>query len=79
MYDWSLSPKENADIIGCSLNTVKKYLRRMKPAPVVEETEDSWIDRTLEEESPSWRDAPEVHRKHSDDEDEIWELLDDLE
>ena len=79
MYDWSLSPRENADIIGCSLNTVKKYMRRMKPAPVAEETEDSWIDRALEDGSPSWRDAPEVHKKHRDDDDELLELLDDLE
>ena len=78
MYDWSLSPRENADIIGCSLNTLKKYLRRLRPAPVAEETEDSWIDRALEEGAPSWRDTPEVHRKHSDD-DDFWEFLVDLE
>lgn len=79
MYDWSLSLKENADIIGCSLNTVKKYMRKMKPALAANETEDSWIDRAVEDGAPSWSKAPEVHRKHNDDEDELWELLDDLE
>ena len=79
MYDWSLSLKENADIIGCSLNTVKKYMGRMKPVTAVNETEDSWIDQVLEEESSFWKDTPDVRSKRRDDDDEIWELLDDLE
>lgn len=78
MYDWSLSPRENAEIIGCSLNTVKKYMSRMKPVPIADETEDSWIDRVLEEESSFWDDGPETKKSKSDD-DEIWELLDELE
>ena len=79
MYDWSLSPRENADIIGCSLNTVKKYMRRMQPVPVDEETDDSWIERAVEEEYSFWKDTPDVRSKRSEEYDELMELLDDLE
>ena len=78
MYDWSLSPRENAEIIGCSLNTVKKYMRKMKPVLAANETEDSWIDRVLEEESSFWDDVPEAKKSKSEEE-ELWEFLDDLE
>ncbi len=78
MYDWALSPRENAEIIGCSLNTVKKYMRKMKPVLAANETEDSWIDRVLEEESSFWDDVPEAKKSKSEEE-ELWEFLDDLE
>jgi len=78
MIDWSLSPRKNAEIIGCSLNTVKKYMRKMKPVLAANETEDSWIDRVLEEESSFWDNVPEAKKSKSEEE-ELWEFLDDLE
>lgn len=78
MYDWALSPRENAEIIGCSLNTVKKYMRKMKPVLAANETEESWIDRVLEEESSFWENVPEAKKSKSEEE-ELWDLLDDLE
>ena len=83
MYDRSLSKKKNAAIIGCCLNTLKKYLSMMKEEIVSPpETDDAWIDAVLEEESSFWKDVPEAKRKNSDEYDEfddIWKQLEDIE
>ena len=76
LYDESLSPRKNAEVIGCSVNSVRKYADKLK-APK-EETEDVWIDRVLEEESSAWADVPSVKNKDSDELDEMMELLEDL-
>ena len=76
LYDESLSPRKNAEIIGCSVNSVRKYADKLK-APN-EETDDAWIDGVLEEESSAWADVPSVKNKDSDELDEMMELLEDL-
>ena len=76
LYDESLSPRKNAEIIGCSVNSVRKYADKLK-APK-EETEDAWIDRVLEEKSSIWADVPSVKRKGSEELDDIMELLEEL-
>lgn len=76
LYDESLSPRKNAEIIGCSVNSVRKYADKLK-APK-EETDDAWIDGVLEEESSAWADVPSVKNKDSDELDEMMELLEDL-
>ena len=76
LYDESLSPRQNAEVIGCSVNSVRKYAEKLK-APK-EETEDAWIGRVLEEESSAWADVPSVKKKNSDEWDDMMDLLDNL-
>lgn len=79
MYDRSKPKKENAAIIGCSLNTLKKYVNMMNDMPAPKETDDFWIDVMLEKEGPSWKDTPITKKKNSDDYEDLMELLEDIE
>ena len=76
LYDESLSPKKNAEIIGCSVNSVRKYADKLNTPK--EETEDAWINKVLEEESSAWADVPSVKNKNNDELDDMMELLDNL-
>ena len=78
LYDESLSPKKNAEIIGCSENSVRKYADTKKEVPVEEETDDAWIERVLEEENVYWDSVQSAKRKNSDELDDMMELLEDL-
>lgn len=81
MYDESLSPGKNAEIIGCSVNSVRKYAARLKKEETKEkkeETDDEWIERILEKQSAFWKDVPTAKHKDSDELDEMMDLIKDL-
>lgn len=40
MYDHTLSPRKNAEMIGCSVNSVKKYAPEVKETEEVDEIEE---------------------------------------
>ena len=78
MYDESISPRKNAEKIGCSVNSVRKYADKLKAVPAEEETDDAWFDKALEEMSAFWDDVPSVRHKDNDEMDDLMELLEDL-
>lgn len=84
MDNRSLSLEKNAEIIGCSINSIRKVRAKMKEEAdaeirkAKEKTEDDWIDDMLEKESSFWKDVPAPRKKQDDDFDDIMELLDDL-
>ena len=83
--DRSLSLKKNAEIIGCSINSIRKVRAKMKEEASAEsltekiETDDDWINDVLEKEYSIWKDVPTPRNKQNDDFDDMKELLDDLE
>ena len=83
--DRSLSLKKNAEIIGCSINSIRKVRAKMKDEAYAEsqkekiETEEDWINDILEKEDLFWKDVPTPRKKNNDDFDDLMELLDDLE
>lgn len=77
LYDSTLSLRKNAENIGCSVGSVRKYAEQLKSVPAIEESEDTWIDSVLEKESSFWKDVPDVKRKDVDE--DIEELLNDIE
>lgn len=83
--DRSLSLKKNAEIIGCSINSIRKVRAKMKDEAYAEsqkekiETEEDWINDILEKEDLFWKDVPTPRKKNDDDFDDLMELLDDLE
>jgi len=78
MYDPALSLRKNADVIGCSVNSVRNYADKLKETQAVEvKSEDDWIDNILEKENEYWGDVPSAKREV--DEDDLLDLLKDLE
>ena len=76
MYDESISLKKNAENIGCSVNSIRKYADKLKP--VEEETEDAWIKKALEKEYAFWDNVPSARRKDNDEMDDFKKMLEDL-
>ena len=85
MDNRSLSLEKNAEIIGCSINSIRKVRAKMKEEASAEsqtekiETDDDWINDVLEKEYSIWKDVPTPRNKQNDDFDDMKELLDDLE
>lgn len=81
MYDHKLSPGKNAEMIGCSVNSVKKYAPEVKEVDEGDEMED-WVSAILEENTSEWESAPAPTRKKSfleeEEERELDELLKDI-
>jgi len=79
LYDSSLSIRKNAEIIGCSVNSIRKYKNELNDMTVDNnETDDAWVDSILEEESMFWKDVPEPKRKKDDDWEEMERLFKDI-